>query len=177
MTPKPFDEGYFMKPRNFMEGKMKPIAFECATPRRLLYVEDHQDSREMLVVILENAGYKVMTAGSMTEGLDKIRREHYDLIILDSRFADGSGVDLCLQIRVFDPLTPIIFFSGSAYPSDIAAGLAAGAQQYLTKPMGLYTICQTIAGLLTMVVRVRGGSQTLNACPDHSSLKPIENQG
>src|ERR1041385_8302277 len=132
-----------------MEGNMKPVAFECATPRRLLYVEEDKDSRVMLVVLLENAGYKVMIATSMTEGLSLSHLERFDLIILDSQFADGSGVDLCRQIRLLDPLTPIIFYSGAAYPSDIAAGLGAGAQQYLTKPMGLYTICQTIGELLT----------------------------
>jgi DNA-binding response OmpR family regulator len=149
MKLKPFDEGSFSKRSNLMEGEMKPRAFECATPRRLLYVEDHEDSREMLVLMLENTGYKMSTASSMAEGLRLIKHERFDLIILDSRLADGSGVDLCRQIRVFDPLTPIVFYSSAVYPSDIAAGLAAGAQQYLTKPMGIYTIVQTIGELLT----------------------------
>lgn len=146
-----------------MERTMGPRALGYATPGRLLYVEDHADSREMLVLILENAGYKMTTANSMTEGLSVLKRERFDLIILDSRFADGSGVDLCRQIRVFDPLTPIIFYSSLAYPSDIVDGLAAGAQQYLTKPMGVYTISQTIAELLTTVKTPRVGLQCLGS--------------
>jgi DNA-binding response OmpR family regulator len=131
-----------------MKETMKPMAFERTTPRHLLYVEDHQDSREMLTLILERAGYRMTTANSITEGLRVVKQERFDLIILDSRFADGSGLDLCRQIRLFDPLTPIIFYSSLAYASDIAAGLAAGAQEYLTKPLGIYTIKQAIGEVL-----------------------------
>lgn len=125
------------------------------TPRRILNIEDDQDSRVMLALTLENAGYAMSSANSVAEGLNLARLERFDLIILDVRFNDGSGVDLCRQIRAFDSLIPIIFYSGSAYPSDIAAGLAAGAQQYLTKPMGIYTIHQTIAGLLNEAKNAR----------------------
>jgi DNA-binding response OmpR family regulator len=127
---------------------MQTKAFECATPRRLLYVEEHEESRQMLVCMLKNAGYAMSTATSIADGLNLVEREQFDLYILGSGYTDGSGVDLCRQLHAFDPLTPIMFFSGEAYPSDIAAGLAAGAQQYLTKPMGIYTITQTNAELL-----------------------------
>jgi two-component system sensor histidine kinase RpfC len=146
-----------------MEGKMESSAFESAVPRRLFYVEDHADSREMLTLILERAGYRMTTASSINEGLSVLKQERFDLIILDSRFADGSGLDLCRQIRLFDPLTPIIFYSSSAYASDIAAGLAAGAQKYLTKPLGIDTISETIAGLLTTVKPARVGLQRIGA--------------
>ena len=132
-----------------MERKMKPRAFECVTPRRLLYVEEQEDSRDMLVLLLENAGYAMNTATSIDGCLRLIERQSFDLYILDTRYNDGSGLELCRQIRAFDPVTPIVFYSGAARPSDIAAGLKAGAQEYLTKPMGLYTICQTIGELLT----------------------------
>jgi DNA-binding response OmpR family regulator len=128
---------------------MKTKDSKCATPRRILYVEDDKDSREMLVLMLDHAGYAMSTATLMAEGLSLALREPFDLFILDSGFDDGSGLDLCRQIRAFDAVTPIIFFSSLAYPSDIAAGLAAGAQQYLIKPMGIYTITQTVAELLT----------------------------
>jgi DNA-binding response OmpR family regulator len=132
-----------------MKDKIKTIASDYAPPRRILYVENHKDSREMLALTLERAGYAVSTADSVADGLNLTRREHFDLIILDSRFTDGSGLDLCRQIRAFDTVIPIIFYSSSAYPSDIAAGLAAGAQQFLIKPLGIYTITQTIAEMLT----------------------------
>jgi DNA-binding response OmpR family regulator len=132
-----------------MEDMMKTKIREFAPPGRILYIEDDQDSREMLAWIHEKDGYTLRTATSVAEGYSLARFERFDLMILDVTLDDGSGIDLCRQIRVFDPHTPIIFYSASAYPSDIAAGLAAGAEQYLTKPMGIYTIRQTIAELLT----------------------------
>ncbi len=134
---------------------MKTIGSKGATPRRILYVEDHDDSREVLVLMLENAGYAVSTANSIADGLSLVNREHFDLYILDSKFEDGSGLDLCRQIRAYDPVTPIIFYSSLAFSSDIEAGLAAGAQQYLSKPMGIYMISQTIGELLTMTKNAR----------------------
>jgi DNA-binding response OmpR family regulator len=127
---------------------MITIARDFAPPKRILYIEDDQDSREMLVWMLKKDGYVLKTATSVAEGCCLAKFERFDLIILDVKFNDGCGVDLCRQIRDFDLFTPIIFYSGSAYPSDIAAGLAAGAQQYLTKPMGIYTIKQNIAEMM-----------------------------
>jgi DNA-binding response OmpR family regulator len=128
---------------------MKTIASEFSFSKRILYIEAHKDCRQMLVFLLEKDGYTVTTATSISDAMTLVKREQFDLYIVASRYSDGRGVDLCQQIRAFEPLTPILFFSGESYPSDIAAGLAAGAQQYLIKPMGLSTIDQTIAELLT----------------------------
>jgi DNA-binding response OmpR family regulator len=53
---------------------------------------------------------------------------------LDNRLTDISGVEICRQIRRFDKQTPIVFYSGSAYPKDKKEGLEAGANDYLVKP-------------------------------------------
>ncbi len=138
-----------------LEKKMKTMVTKYAPPKHILYVEDHEDSRLMLTHLLKNAGYTVSTATSIADGLRKATQRPFDLYILDSRFADGSGVELCSQIRAVDALTPIIFYSSAAYQADRAAGLAAGAQAYLTKPKGIYTIMQTIAELLNEAKPVR----------------------
>lgn len=139
---------------------MKTFVGYCAPPSRVLYVDQNQDSRQVLNWILKNAGYVVDTATSITDGLRLAKREPFDLYILASRFTDGSGVELCRQLRAFDRFTPIIFFSGEAYQDDIAAGLAAGAQAYLTKPMGIYTIIQTVAEFLNGAKNVQVGVQS-----------------
>ena len=123
--------------------------------KRILYIENHEDSREMLAVMLERAGYEVVTATNVANGLSLARLERFDLHILDSIFSDGTGVDLCRQICAFDPDTPISFYSSAAYESDIKAGMAAGAQCYLTKPAGIFILEQTIAELLARPVVVR----------------------
>jgi DNA-binding response OmpR family regulator len=123
--------------------------------KRILYVEDYEDSREMLAVMLGRDGYEVAMATNITNGLNLAKLERFDLFILDSRFSDGDGVDLCRQIRAFDPDTPIIFYSSAAYASDIEAGMAAGAQLYLTQPNGIFILEQTIAGLLASATEAR----------------------
>jgi DNA-binding response OmpR family regulator len=123
--------------------------------KRILYIENHEDSRQMLAVMLGQAGYEVATTTSAGNGLSLARLERFDLYILDSRFSDGTGIDLCRQIRAFDPDTPIIFYSSAAYESDIKAGMAAGAQCYLIKPAGIFIIEQTVAELLARPVVVR----------------------
>ncbi len=73
--------------------------------------------------------------------------EHFDLYLLDARFPDGNGFDLCRRLREFAPHTPILFYSGNAYEADKKNGLAAGANDYLTKPYLAdlsVTILQTI---------------------------------
>jgi DNA-binding response OmpR family regulator len=119
------------------------------TRKRILYVDNHEDNREMLAILLGYAGYEVATAATAIEGMNSLTRlERFDLLILESVYPDARGVDLCRQIRALDSNTPILFFSSAAYPKDIAAGMAAGAQHYLIKPDGLAIIEQTIAGLL-----------------------------
>lgn len=122
---------------------------------RILYIEDHKDSREMLALTLSYSGYDVATANTVAEGLALAEFKRFDLYILDSRFPDGTGVDLCRRIHLFDPDTPIIFFSSAAYKHDIDAGIAAGAQAYLIKPAGLYLIDGVISRLLAGIRQIQ----------------------
>ncbi len=115
---------------------------------RIFYVEGNKDSREMLATFLGYSGYKVATACTVAEGLRRARGERFDLLILADKYLDGSGVDLCRSIRAFDPITPIVFYSSLAYESDIKAGMAAGAQDYLIKPTGIESIEQTVGVLI-----------------------------
>lgn len=130
------------------------------TRKRILYVEHHDDNREMLATLLGYAGYEVATAATATEGMSRLAQpERFDLFILESQYPGVLGVDLCRQIRAVDSVTPILFFSSAVYPRDIAAGMAAGAQDYLTKPDGLAVIEQTIAGLLAGITGAQACAQ------------------
>jgi DNA-binding response OmpR family regulator len=134
---------------------MKETTPVSPAKKRILYIEDHEDSSHMLAVLLGCHGYKVATASTIASGLRSAAVEPFDLYILGSVFADGTGVDLCRQVRASHPDTPIIFYSSLAYAHDIAAGMAAGAQDYLVKPNGVYSIEQTIAGLLVGTTEAR----------------------
>ena len=116
---------------------------------KILCVEDDADSREMMTILLGAAGYEVLTASGSTDALELARKNGFAVIILDNWFDEGSGVELCKQIRQHDSRTPIIFYSGAAYQSDIDRALEAGAQRYLTKPSGIHVLVQTIKETLS----------------------------
>lgn len=115
---------------------------------RILLVEDHQDTRECLVVLLAHSKYEVETASTMSEALKLVDAHPFGLFIFDSLLPDGSGVELCRRIRKFDQRTPIIFCSGLAYESDITNALRAGAQAYLVKPLDLSKLIESIENLI-----------------------------
>jgi DNA-binding response OmpR family regulator len=89
----------------------------------------------------------VTPALSIKEAFQAAQNKHFDLYLLDNRFPDGSGFELCRRLRELDPQTPIIFYSGDAYESDRQRGLAAGANAYLLKP-DVDTIAPTIFRLV-----------------------------
>lgn len=113
---------------------------------RILCAEDDADTGFMLAHLL-GLDYEVTMAGSVSEALRLARSNRFDLYVLDNRFADGSGVELCRHLRVLDAETPVIFYSGAAYERDKAEGLRAGAQTYVTKP-GIDELLSTISAVL-----------------------------
>lgn len=115
--------------------------------KNILCVDDHEDTRAMMSLLLGVLGYLVTTAAGLTEALPLTKRGGFDLFILDGWYPDGLGVDLCRQIRAFDSQTPILFLSGLARESDVANGMHAGANAYLAKPIDIDELKQTIMRL------------------------------
>jgi DNA-binding response OmpR family regulator len=113
---------------------MTAIASASAARKRILCVDDDEDTRGMMDVLLGVYGYEPVIAASVSDALETARSGGIDLCILDHWLTEGSGIDLCQQIRALDSQTPIMFYSGAGYEADIQKGLAAGAQAYLVKP-------------------------------------------
>lgn len=88
----------------------------------------------MMNRLLYDYGYETVFAASVSDALESARSGGLALCILDHWLTTANGVDLCRQIRTFDHDTPIMFYSGAGYKTDIQNGLAAGAQAYLVKP-------------------------------------------
>lgn len=116
---------------------------------RILVAEDHDDTRDLFVLVLEQCHYEVVTTTSVRETLDQTRRQSFDLLVLDSLLTDGSGVDLCRSIRQTDKATPILFCSALAFEKDKQDALGAGAQSYLVKPLNFSELCQRVAALIS----------------------------
>ena len=76
----------------------------------------------------------MLVANTIAEALRLSQTEHFDLYLLDTRFPEGNGFELCRKLRETVPQTPIVFYSADAYPADNARGILAGADAYLVKP-------------------------------------------
>ena len=101
---------------------------------RVLYAEDDEDSCFMVSTMCELADIEIISTATVAGAWRLAQTEHFDLYLLDSRFPDGDGLDLCRRLREYAPHTPILIYSGNAYESDRKNGLAAGANDYLVKP-------------------------------------------
>ncbi len=100
---------------------------------RILFVDDHEDTRFLISYLLDAWGYEPVAACGVEEGLERARSGGFNLYLLDSRFADGSGTELCEGIREFDKETPIVFYSGD-HPSRLMKALECDAQGFVLKP-------------------------------------------
>ena len=118
------------------------------TNHRILYIEDHDDTRELVTIILRQNDYDVITGSTIEAGIHLARSNRFDLYLLDSWLPDGSGLDLCKQIREFDPSTPILFYSAAAYEADREDALKSGAQGYLIKPSQTSELCSLVSSLI-----------------------------
>lgn len=118
------------------------------TKRLILCVDDNEDNCFMLTNLLGRGGYEAKSAESMEQALEFAHRDSFNLYVLDSWLPKGSGVDLCQKIREFDPHTPIIFYSGTAYESDRQEALSAGANAFVAKPH-IDELLQTVTRLLS----------------------------
>jgi len=119
---------------------------------RILCVEDHTDTAEMMRVWLEMSHYEVTLAYTAADGFQRASSEQFDLCLLDSRFPDASGFELCERICEMAGHAPVAFISGDAYEDDKRRGLTAGALAYLTKPIDFEALEITMTQLINQAM-------------------------
>jgi DNA-binding response OmpR family regulator len=115
---------------------------------RVLYIEDHEDTRELVTLLLTQRSYEVVTGTTIESGIALANAHEFDLYLLDSWLPDGSGLELCQKIRQFDKTTPILFYSAAAYSTDHDMALQCGAQAYLIKPSQPSDLCRIVSELI-----------------------------
>jgi two-component system KDP operon response regulator KdpE len=101
----------------------------------VLVVDDEPQIVRGLRVILRAAGYQVRDAGTKREALDAVAAQAPDALVLDLVLPDGSGVDVCQEIRSWSTL-PILILSAVGDEREKVRALDAGADDYVTKPFG-----------------------------------------
>jgi CheY-like chemotaxis protein len=118
--------------------------------REILIAEDDPLNRVLLATFLEEAGYRVGVAANGMQALKLIREGMPDLVITDVNMPEMNGLELCRRLRSHHKLAriPIIMLSGLTEPTEILAGYAEGADDYVGKPIDLSVLGAKIEALL-----------------------------
>ncbi|WP_350278089.1 response regulator transcription factor [Kribbella sp. HUAS MG21] len=116
----------------------------------LLLVDDEPRIRRVLRLALEDEGYQVAEAANGYDALAALRREPPDVVLLDLMLPDRDGFTVCREIRRASDV-PVIMVTARTDSHDVVAGLEAGADDYVTKPLVAKELSARIRALLRRV--------------------------
>ena len=117
---------------------------------KILIIEDEPDIRKTLEYNISKEGYKVLCASSLSKGKEHINSSDFSLILLDLMLPDGSGLDLCREIKSDKDKssTPIIILTAKDDEVDKVVGFELGADDYVTKPFSVRELILRIKAVL-----------------------------
>lgn len=116
----------------------------------ILAIDDEEHILELLAYNLENNGFKVLTAGSGEEGLEILKKEKVDLILLDIMLPGIDGMEMLKRLRK-NPDTadlPVIMLTAKSEEINKVLGLEVGADDYISKPFGIYELMARVKAVL-----------------------------
>ena len=117
----------------------------------VLAIEDDANLRALLGDIFTRAGYEVRLASNLAEINVALKRgEELDLVLLDVTLPDANGLDLLVRLRKHPRFAtlPVIMMTGKSTAKDVSAGLAAGADGYVSKPFQMSGLVKAAAMVL-----------------------------
>ena len=129
----------------------------------ILLVEDEENLHEALKLNLELEGYAVTYAFDGVQALDAIKKEYFDLVILDIMLPEMDGIAVAETIRLSNTEIPILMLSAKNTSNDKVLGLKKGADDYLTKPFNLEELLLRIQKLINKNQRLQEKSTVGNS--------------
>jgi PAS domain S-box-containing protein len=136
-------------PRRDRDGRVGRAAHRPNAGRRILLVEDHDDTRMLMTRFLGGLGHRVSAADCVARALEVAAADSFDLVVSDIGLPDGSGIELMRQLRTLHGLSGIAL-TGYGMEQDVEATRRAGFAEHLTKPVD-------IAALESAIERVSAG--------------------
>lgn len=115
----------------------------------ILIIDDNVDTCELLNAFLSRKNYQVDTATSGSEGLKKVKKDRFDLILCDFRLPDYDGLEMIEQIKSLSPNTRIVIITGYSDVGLAVKSIKKGAFEYVTKPIIPDEILLTISNALS----------------------------
>ena len=119
----------------------------AAAPHKILVVDDEPHIVRIIKLSLEKAGYQVISANSGEEGIEKVKNERPELIILDVMMPSMDGFAVCQHIRKLDSFgkVPILFLTARGQSDDLEYARSIGANDLMTKPFGPRQLIDLVA--------------------------------
>jgi two-component system response regulator HydG len=102
---------------------------------KILVVDDDDAHRTMLSTLIGGWGYEVAEADDGRTAIEKVKEQSYDLVLMDVRMVEVSGLEALEQIKLFNPAIPVIIMTAYSSVDTAVAALKRGAHDYLTKPL------------------------------------------
>jgi len=119
------------------------------TQRKILIVDDDDDLRQSLKEQLAMSDeFEVLTAETAAKGIDMVKDEHPDVVVLDAGLPDMDGGEMCKHLRRHGFKKPIVILTGNSSDADEILGLDSGANDYITKPFKLAVLLARIRAQL-----------------------------
>ncbi|HKJ26586.1 MAG TPA: response regulator transcription factor [Anaerolineales bacterium] len=117
---------------------------------KILIAEDERDIRDLITFTLKFAGHDVVPTANGEEAYLKAQEETPDLIMMDVRMPRMTGYEACRKMKEIDELKPIpvIFLSAKGQEAEVAAGLEAGAVEYILKPFAPDQLTARVSAIL-----------------------------
>ena len=122
---------------------------------RILVVEDETAITEPLADALERDGYDASVAGTASDALSEAATRPPDLVLLDIGLPDGSGLDVCRELRRTSDV-PVIMLTARGSEADRVAGLEMGADDYVVKPFSAREVIARVRAVLRRAQPKRG---------------------
>lgn len=118
--------------------------------KKILIVDDEPNILISLEFLMKREGYEVILARDGQEAIDAIARERPDLVLLDVMMPVKSGFDACHEVRADEAVrdTIIVMLTAKGRDTDIAKGMALGADAYMTKPFSTRELVEKVSELL-----------------------------
>ena len=115
--------------------------------QKILVVEDDREMNQGISYVLEEEGYRTISAHTIAEGRDAYEKNGADLILLDVNLPDGEGFVFCRWIRERSKV-PVLFLTARDLEEDALLGYEVGAEDYVTKPFSMKILLRKISVIL-----------------------------
>ncbi len=145
---------------------------------RVLVIEDEPDLQELLRFNLQKEGHQVTLSGTGSDGLHELRRQPFDLVLLDLMLPDRDGLEVCRIVRADEALSamPIIMVTAKSEESDVVLGLGLGADDYVTKPFRVKELMARIRVRLARHLDEERDAERRRIVVDKLTIDPVRHR-